>query len=261
MSATNSPKKSSSRRIWKTNLGFGEDKKGRSSKYWHYLFVISILIILLSALALLNAYFRFINISTYKVGQNGVSSPFLLAGYLGIFLSIAFLPVPDYILVPACGYLSLAGLFNPYYAFLACLAGALLPIEYVFGTLAARPLLLRVMSFFHISEKNLEAADKWVLEHGKFSIFIATFIPYFYSVVALAAGTMKMKAAAFFLSSSSGYSLKFVFLECVGFYGLYVFTASFDFSQRTLFTLLLILSSIYAALHLTRTLTRKYMKH
>lgn len=53
---------------------------------------------------------------------------------------------------------------------------------------------------------------------------------------------------ALFLSSTTGFGLIFVFLEGVGYYSIYIFTASFDYSQRTLFSLLLILSSVYAVL-------------
>jgi membrane protein DedA with SNARE-associated domain len=90
------------------------------------------------------------------------------------------------------------------------------------------------MSLLHISEKNHESADRWLVEHGRFSIFIATYIQFFYSVIALAAGTLKMKASSFFLSTSAGYSLKYVFLECVGFYDIYIFTSTFDYRQNSL---------------------------
>lgn len=211
----------------------------------------------LSVLALLNAYFHLINIPFYNANQKHVSSPFLLAGYFGMFISVAFL-VPDYILVPACGYLSLIGLFNPYYTFLVCLAGALLPIEYVCGRFAGRPVLLKILSLLYISEKSLEAADKWIVKHGVFSIFLSTFIPFFYSAVALTAGVTKMKPSAFFISSFAGYGLKYVFLEAVGYYSIFIFTISFDYSQRTLFTLLLILSSVYVSFYLIRTLARRH---
>ena len=236
------------------------DTQIRLHKYWHYLFVVSILIILLSVLALLNAYLHLINVSSYNINLEGVSSPFLLAGYIGMFIMIAFSPLPDYFLVPAYGYLSLIRLFNPYYTFLVCLAGAVFPIKYVCGRFAARPLLAKALSLFRISEKNIETADKWLVEHGKFSIFIATFIPFFYSVASLAAGTLKMKSVAFLLSSAAGFGLRFVFLEGVGYYSIYIFTASFDYSQRTLFSLLLISSSIYAAFYLARPLARSYGK-
>jgi membrane protein DedA with SNARE-associated domain len=255
--SNNPPKKRGSHRTWKTILEFGGDKHERLRKYGHYLFVISILIIFLSVLALLNAYFHLINVSSYNINQEGVSSPFLLA-YLGMFISIAFLPLPDYFLVPAYGYLSLMGIFNPYYTFLVCLVGAVFPIEYVCGRLAARPLLLKVLSLLRISEKDIEEADKWLVEHGIFSIFISTFIPFFYSVISLAAGILKMKSVAFLLSSTAGFGLRFAFLEGVGYYSIYIFTASFDYSQRALFSLLLIFSSVYVAFYLVRTLARWY---
>lgn len=223
-------------------------------KYWHYLFVVSILVILLSALVLLNAYFHFANISSYDIRQLGGSSQFLLAGYLGMFISIAFLPIPDYLLIPAYGYLSVTGVFDPYTTFLVCLAAAILPIEYAPGRLAGRPLLLKGLSYVHIYEKDIEAADKWLAEHGRFSIFISTFIPYFYSVTSLAAGTLKMNVVGFLLASSLGYGLRYVFLEYIGYHSVYIFAASFDYSQRPLFFLLLILSSLYAALYLMGTL-------
>ena len=230
------------------------DTQIRLHKYWHYLFVVSILIILLSVLALLNAYLHLINVSSYNINLEGVSSPFLLAGYIGMFIMIAFSPLPDYFLVPAYGYLSLIGLFNPYYTFLVCLAGAVFPIEYVCGRFAARPLLAKALSLFRISEKNIETADKWLVEHGKFSIFISTFIPFFYSVVSLAAGTLRMSAVSFLLWSAVGFGVRYAFLEYVGYYSIYIFTASFDYSQRIPFALLLVLSSAYIALYLRRTL-------
>jgi membrane protein DedA with SNARE-associated domain len=258
--ATSLPEKSDSCRTLEAIPRLGGDKRGRLYKYWHYVFVVSVLLILLSVLVLLNAYLHLINISSYDFNKEGVSSPFLLTGYLGMFISMAILPIPDYILVPAYGYLSSIGLFNPYSTFVVCLLGALFPIEYACGRLAARPLTLKVLSLFHMSEKDLEMADKWLVEHGKFSVFISTFIPFFYSLASLAAGTLKMSVAGFFLSSSAGFGLRFAFLECVGYYTIYVFTASFDYSQRTLFTLLLILSSVYATVHIVRTLARRRIK-
>lgn len=226
-------------------------------KYWHYLSIISILLLVLSVSALINGYFHLINASPYGTDPQAMSSLLLLSGYTGMFLSIVFSPIPDYFLVPACGYLSAIGIFNPYYTFLVCLIGAVVPIEYVCGRYAARPLLLKALSFFRISEKNLEMADKWLVEHGKFSVFISTFIPFFYTVVSLAAGTLKSNFAEFMLSSSAGFGLRFIFLEAVGYYGIYVFTSSFDYSQRIVFFLLLILSGIYVAVHVARILIRR----
>jgi membrane protein DedA with SNARE-associated domain len=221
-------------------------------KYWHYLFVTSIFIVFLSVLVLLNAYLHFVNISSYDISKEGVSSPFLLASYLGMFISLVILPIPDYILVPAYGYLSSIGIFNPYTTFLICLAGAVFPLEYIPARFAGRPLLMKGLSYLRISEKDIEVADKWLAEHGRFSIFISTFIPYFYSVTSLAAGTLKMNVVAFLLASVAGFGLRFVFLEYIGYHSVYIFTSSFDYSQRTLFSLLLILFSFYVVVYFLR---------
>jgi len=203
-----------------------------------------------SLLALLNGYFHFYTTASYSVSSLGITSPYAVAGYFGMFLTIFISPIPDYVLVPVYGYLSSIGVFNPLVTFLVCLLGAVLPIEYLSGKYAARTLLLKALAFIHISEKDLEVADTWIENHGHFSIFIATFIPFFYSASALAAGTLKMSSAIFYLSSIGGFGLRFLFLEYVGFYGIYVFTATFDYSLRSVFVLLLILSSIFAGFYL-----------
>jgi membrane protein DedA with SNARE-associated domain len=239
---------------WNAIFGPGMDLHGGSRKYEHYLFVISILAIFLSALAILNAYFHFINISSYDIIQEGQSPSFLLAGYLGMFIGIAFLPIPDYFLIPAYGYLSSIGIFNPYTSFLVCLVAAVLPMEYAPGRLVGRPLLLKGLSFFHIYEKDIEAADKWLAEHGRFSVLISTFIPFFYSITSLAAGTLKMNVIEFLLASAAGFGVRYVFLEYIGYHSVYIFTTSFDYSHILLFCLAIILSSLYAAFYIIRTL-------
>ena len=123
------------------------------------------------------------------------------------------------------------------------------------GRLAARPLLLKgpvLRSAF------LRRTSKWQIDgwpnHGKFSIFISTFIPFFYSVTSLAAGTLKMNAGRFFLASTAGFGLRFIFLEYIGYFGIYIFTASFDYSQRTLFSSAPDSVFVYAVLYLVGTL-------
>lgn len=241
--------------IWDTILGRSGEKRGRLYKYEHYLFVISMLVIIVSVLALLNGYYHYFSISPYAV-QRGASSPFLMAGYIGMFVSIAFVPVPDYFLVPIYGYLSLVGIFDPLTTFLVCIAAALflMELEYAGGRLMARPLLLKALSYFRISEKDIEAADRWLIRHGKFSIFISTFVPYFYSVTSLAAGTLRMNPVAFFLASFAGFGLRFTFLEYVGYSSINIFAPSFDYSQRAIFILLVVVSSLYVALYLVRSL-------
>jgi len=230
-----------------------EDKPGGLHKYWHYIFVASVFAAVLSGLALINGYVGFVNISTYNISRSDLSSSVLFAGYAGMFFAMAILPIPDYTLVPVYGFLCSIGLFNPVTTFVVCLVAAVFPIEYLCGRLAARPLLLKGIRYFGIRENDIEVADRWLIDHGHFSIFMATFVPFFYSVASLAAGTLKMKAFQFFLYSAAGFGLRYVFLEYIGYYGVYIFAASFDYSQRALFAGILIVSSAYLAVHLART--------
>ena len=172
-----------------------------------------------------------------------------------MFATILISPVPDYVLLPVYGYLSSLGLFNPASVFLACLTAAVLPIEYAAGRYAGRPLLLRGLSFFRITEKEIKAADGWLEEHGKFSVFVATFVPFFYGVAAVAAGTLRMGWAAFMLDCVLGFGLRYGFLEWVGYYGVDVFSSSFDYSERWVFAVLLAVSLGYIAAHLARELS------
>jgi membrane protein DedA with SNARE-associated domain len=232
----------------------GERASSHTSKYLHYLFVVSILVAVLSALGLLNAYLHFLNLSSYNASVQNDPDYLLLAGYLGMFLTILVSPVPDYILLPVYGYLSFLGLFNPVWVFIVCVAAVVMPIEYAAGRFAARPLLLRGLSVFRIREKDIENADDWIFKHGKFSVFISTFVPFFYSVVALAAGTLRMGAAAFLLNSIVGFGVRYAFLEYVGYYGVGIFSYSFDYSARYLFAALLLLCAPCAAAYLLRVL-------
>lgn len=226
---------------------------GVLSKYWHYAFIVSIFTVVLTGLALLNGNYGFVNISSYSVSEGDISSSLLFAGYLGMFFAMAILPIPDYTLVPVYGFLCSIGLFNPVTTFFVCLLAAVFPLEYLCGRLAARPLLLKGLRYFGIREKDIEVADRWLINHGQFSVLMATFVPFFYSVASLAAGTLKMKVLPFLAYSAAGFGVRYVFLEYIGYYGVYVFSAPFDHSQRFLFAGLFIMSSAYLAVHLART--------
>jgi membrane protein DedA with SNARE-associated domain len=105
------------------------------------------------------------------------------------------------------------------------------------------------------------AADRLMTKYGKLSVFVGTFVPYSYAVKSFAAGLARMNWVAFFLPSVAGFGLKYAFLEGVGYYSFCIFTASFDYSQRTFFSLLLALASIYTAVYLVRDLRTWERRH
>ncbi len=216
------------------------------SKYWHYTFVGSIGFMALSSMGIINGYLRFINLHSYY--QSSITVPYqnLLGGYVGIFI-LRLLPIPDFITLPLIGYLSSAGLFNPFIAFIAALGGAVVPFEYFAGRLAARPILMRSLRVLRISEEKLEIAEGWILKHGPFSVFASTFVPYFYSAVALAAGTLRMKIVPYFVATIAGFGIRYAILEAAGFYGAYILTPEYDNSHRTELLALLTISIFLSA--------------
>jgi membrane protein DedA with SNARE-associated domain len=228
----------------------GPDRGIAGSKYWHYAFVTALLVMSVCILALANAYLRIDNQASYAADVTGVPSSILLAGYLGMFFSVLVLPIPDYILVPVYGSLSSVGIFNPVATFLVCLAASVFPVEYACGRLLARPVVSRILPLFMMSERELQVADRWVDEHGRFSVFISTFIPFFYSAVCLVAGTLRMAAVPFLLSCAVGFGLRYAVLEYAGYYAVYIFTASFDYSLRLPTGILLASSCAFVALYL-----------
>ena len=230
-----------------------EERSTATGKHWHYLFVASGLAISVSFLALLNAYLDLYNVSSYS----GIPSSLLVAGYLGMFLAMFASPIPDYLLVPIYGYLSSIGVFNPFVTFSICMVAAVIPIPFFAGKFAGRALLLKGLSYFRVSEKDIRTADDWLLEHGRFSIFTSTFIPFFYTIASLAAGTLKMKTGSFMLLSIAGFGIRYAFLEYVGYSSIGLFTATFDYSLRDVFFLILIVSSIYLVVYVDRISARR----
>jgi len=225
-----------------------------SGRYSYYLFVASLFFAVVSLIGLTNAYLHYVNISSYYSYQREVLRPFSLTGYSGMFVIVAFAPLPDYLIIPLYGYLSAIGIFNIYLTFAVSVSSMLfeMGIEYAGGRFGGRPLLLKVLSKFHITEGDIEFADNWIAKHGPVSIFLATFIPYFKNVTSIAAGTLRMNAFWFFLSNLAGFGLRFAFLLYIGYRSIYVLTPGFDYHNRNLLFLVAALSCSYIALYMIR---------
>lgn len=239
----------------KTVLIYEFEKK--LSKYWHYGLIVSTSTIALSLFGLLNGYFHFFDVGSYTRSNHEIPFSNLFAGYFGVFISIFVLPIPDYVLIPLYGYLSSIGIFNPFTVFLATLVGAIIPLEYAAGRFAGRPLLLRFLSYFGIRERDIGVTDTWLQEHGKFSIFMATFIPYFYTAASLAAGTLKMKFYPYMITSTAGFAIRYVILEYLGYYSIFILTPEYDYSHRDLFIAVLVGSTLFSIVYGARNIVKR----
>ncbi|KAA8922913.1 DedA family protein [Thermoplasma sp.] len=216
-------------------------------KYAYYGFIFSILILFAAVVALTNAYLHYLNVSSYYSYERRILAPFSLTGYEGMFFVVAFAPLPDYLIIPFYGYLASIGEFNIFATFFVSVMSMLfeMGIEYAGGRLAGRAILLKALSYFKITENDLEVADRWIRDHGPFSIFVATFIPYFKNVTSVAAGTLKMNAPWFFLSNFAGFAIRFGLLIYVGYSGIFVLTPSFDYDHRIAIAILGVMALLY----------------
>ncbi|EQB69457.1 DedA family protein [Cuniculiplasma divulgatum] len=201
------------------------------NRYYLYAETLLIVFIILSSLDIANGYFHYISIDiNLKNVSFGAFEPIYKLGYLGMFIIIAFGPLPDDILVPFYGYLAFVGLFNVYATlFVSVLAMLFVSlIEYLSGRFAGRELLLKALSKIKIREKDINKADDWIATHGTFSIFISTFIPYGKVLFALGAGILKMKFSNFTISITSGYLIRFIFLIYIGYGSFRILTSLFS---------------------------------
>ncbi len=226
-------------------------------KYILYIQILLIIAIILSSISIANGFLHFISPTiNLRSLSFGIFEPVYLLGYLGMFILVAFAPLPDYIIVPFYGYLAFVGIFNVY-ATLFVSVGAMLflsIVEYFAGRYAGRALLLRGLSAFKIHEEDLMLADLWIEKHGTFSIFISTFVPYIKTVIALAAGTLKMKFANFVFSNFLGYFIRFVILLYIGYGSFRIMLVIFEGR----FFVYFIVADIVSGLCLTLIYVKKY---
>jgi len=224
------------------------------SKYLHYGLVISVLIGLGSSIALLNGYFRMIDVSPY-VAKEKLALRFLSAtGYVGMFFIYDFSTIPVYVLVPFYGYLCYLGYYNLRLTFLVMTASAIFldELEYFSGRFVGRSILLRVLSLFGIQEKQLDQAENWIATHGPFSIFMSTFFLELGDVASLAAGILKMNFVQYTIASFAGDSLETALLLYIGFVGVNVLNSSLDYSFRFWLFLALAFSMAYLLIYIAK---------
>ncbi len=227
-------------------------------KYEMYAIVILIMFIALSTIGILNGYFHFIvNNINLKHISFGIFEPVYHLGYTGMFIIVAFFPLPDYIVVPFYGYLSVAGLFNVYITLLVSVSSMvfLSMVEYLGGRYAGRTLLLKGLAVFRIHEKDLKLADNWIEKHGTFSIFISTFVPYIKIIIAVAGGTLKMNIKNFVLSVFAGYLIRFAILLYIGYGSFKILSYIFGGKFFTYFVIVDVISILCFSLLLMQIFT------
>jgi membrane protein DedA with SNARE-associated domain len=131
-------------------------------------------------------------------------------GYFAIYLLLTTglfgLPVPDETLLTFLGYLvskkELILIPTIGIAFLGSISG--ITISYLVGRVLGNLALKKAGRFLHVSEKNLEKGELWFEKLGKWTLAFGYFIPGVRHIVAIIAGSTKLKIPIFIIYAYSG---------------------------------------------------------
>lgn len=131
-------------------------------------------------------------------------------GYVSLFalmaLESASLPIPSEVVLPFAGYLVSQGILNFWLVLLvstvASLAGALL--DYYLARRLGRPFVVRMLKFFRVHSGALERAETWFDTSGRWTVFLARFVPVLRTVISLPAGLFRMDVKSFILMTVAG---------------------------------------------------------
>jgi membrane protein DedA with SNARE-associated domain len=145
-------------------------------------------------------------------------------GYLAIYFLLTTglfgLPVPDETLLTFLGYLAskkeLLLIPTIGVAFLGSISG--ITISYLVGRLLGNLALKKAGRFLHISEKNLEKGELWFEKLGKWTLTFGYFIPGVRHIVAIIAGSTKLKIPIFVIYAYSGAFLWTATFVLLGYY-------------------------------------------
>ena len=145
-------------------------------------------------------------------------------GYFSIYIlltaGIVGLPVPDETLLTLSGYLVSKGNLKlipvVIFAFLGSASG--ITLSYLLGRLLGIFALKKAGKFLHISEKSLNKGELWFEKLGKWTLTFGYFIPGVRHIVAIIAGSTKLKFPIFIIYAYSGAFIWSVTFILLGYY-------------------------------------------
>lgn len=131
-------------------------------------------------------------------------------GYSGILITMAIesacIPLPSEIIMPFSGYLVSTGQFSMVGVTLAGAIGNVLGslVAYYVGVWGGRPFVERYGTYFLVSRRDLEMADRWFLKYGEAAVLISRMLPVVRTFISLPAGIVRMNVPKFILFSFIG---------------------------------------------------------
>ena len=137
-----------------------------------------------------------------------------------MFLESTFFPFPSEVAMIPAGYLAAKGDMNLILAIavgtLGSLTGAL--FNYYLARKYGRKGVLKFGKYFFFTEDKLQKMEKFFVDHGSFSTFVARLIPGVRQLVSLPAGLSKMPLGKFALHTTLGAGLWVIVLVLLGYF-------------------------------------------
>ncbi|MDR1326940.1 MAG: DedA family protein [Heliobacteriaceae bacterium] len=124
-------------------------------------------------------------------------------GPWGIVLLMAIescnVPLPSEAILPFAGYLVSKGVMSIHTAAFAGALGCVLGSipSYYLGYFGGRPFIEKHGKWFLVSQKDLDAADKWAQKWGEWAFFICRMLPVVRTFISLPAGILKARLPVF----------------------------------------------------------------
>lgn len=131
-------------------------------------------------------------------------------GYIGLFcllmLGIVGVPFPDEFVMTFAGYLIFKGHLDTCPTLAAAFMGSVcgISLSYVIGRIVGAPLIERFGHLVHITSERLTLVNAWFERFGKWLLVFGYFLTGFRHLVAIVAGTTKLRLPAFALFAYTG---------------------------------------------------------
>jgi membrane protein DedA with SNARE-associated domain len=130
-------------------------------------------------------------------------------GCLGLFVVLALgviLPLPEDSTLLFAGYLISRGQFAPGPTWLAAIGGSVtgITISFAIGHFGGSVFLSRLERHFGITHRQIDRLAEWFHRVGKWGLVLGCFAPGVRHLMALAAGTARMRYSIFILFAGSG---------------------------------------------------------
>ena len=131
-------------------------------------------------------------------------------GYIGLFcllmLGIVGVPFPDELTMTCAGYLIFKGYLQPGPTIIAAFLGSVcgISLSYTIGRVVGTSLIDRFGNRFHVTPEKLKSINEWFERFGKWTLVFGYFLTGIRHLVAIVAGTARLRISAFALFAYTG---------------------------------------------------------